>query len=351
MNYEDILVQIKSIPAGNAGYDRTITWLTTAQVVGVARNSRGHLELFLAGEKLEARTQTVRSSMQHHSWHRENQLPLSANRILLPPLGHFDQVGAFIAAELLRENADGYLERAFALTEPLIELSIKRLEISKNAILGLVGELLVLDALCRRADDVDVVPLTEAWHGWRRSFRDISWDGTGLEIKTTTRSTSNHAIQGIHQVEPVPATDADTGEDRLIFVSVGLREAEPEVPAVSIPSLVNSLLDRLSTAGTEGAIMNFLTHVSVYGSESGIGYEHSTMAKDAPFTTQFAVTFIRGYDMGDPGVEVLRREDVIAHQHVDIQSLNFRVDLPAVIKFDNPVVGIRRVVDTILGHS
>lgn len=347
--YEVALDQITSIPAGSAGDDRTITWLTASQVVGLARNSRGHLELFLAGDQLKPRASTVKSAMQHHSWHRENQPPLSANRILLPALGHFDQVGAFIAAELLREKADANLERAFAVTEPLIELSIKRLEISENAILGLVGELLVLDALCRRADDVHVGPIVQAWDGWRRSARDLTWEGTGVEVKTTTRSTSSHTIHGVHQIEPAPAMDDDLGEARLLFVSVGLRQAVPDVPAFSIPSLVDTILERLNATGAGAVVDDFLTHVSVYGSESGIGYQHAAMANDAPFTTPFSVTFVRGYDMGDPAVEVLRRDDVVAHQHVDVQSLTFRVDLPATIHLNNPVAGIRRIAEAVLG--
>lgn len=350
-SYEEVLDLITSIPAGSAGDDRTITWLTVSQVVGLARNSRGHLEMFLAGNPLKARTSTVRSALQHHSWHRENLPPLNANRILLPALGHFDQIGALVAAELLREKADANLERAFAVTEPLIELSIKRLEISENAILGLVGELLVLDVLSRRADDINVGPIVQAWDGWRRSARDLTWEGVGVEVKTTTRNTSSHSILGVHQIEPAPATSDHRGEVSLLLVSIGLRQAEPGVPAFSIPSLVDSLLERLTAAGAEGIIDDFLTHVSVYGSESGIGYEHARMANDAPFTTPFTVTFVRGYDMGDPAVEVLRHDDVVTHRHVDVHSLTFRVDLPATTNLDNPVVGIRRVADVVLGHS
>lgn len=349
-SYEEVLDLVTAIPVGSAGDDRTITWVTASQVVGFARNSRGHLELFLAGDPLKARTSTVRSALQHHSWHRENQPSLNANRLLLPALGHFDQIGALIASELLREKADGNLERAFAVTEPLIELSIKRLEISENAILGLVGELLVLDVLSRRADDINVGPIVQAWDGWRRSARDLTWEGVGVEVKTTTRSTSSHSVLGVHQIEPAPATDDYRGEVSLLLVSIGLRQAEPGVPAFSIPSLVDSLLERLTAAGAEGIIDDFLTHVSVYGSESGLGYEHEQMANDAPFTTPFTVTFVRGYDMGDPAVEVLRHDDVVTHRHVDVHSLTFRVDLPATTNLDNPVVGIRRVADVVLGH-
>lgn len=351
-NYEEVLEQINAVPAGVTGNDRSITWLTDAQVVGLARNHRGHLELFLAGDQLKPRTSTVKSAIHYHSWHRETQPPLSANRILLPALGHFDQVGAFIATELLREKADANLERAFAVTEPLIEIAIKRLEISENAILGLVGELLILDALCRRANDVYVGPLVQAWDGWRRSARDLTWHGTGVEVKTTTRSTSGHTIHGVHQIEPAPATDVTPGEARLLLVSIGLQQTDPNVPGSSIPSLVESIVARLIASGANGLVDEFLKRVAMYGSESGIGYEHATMAKEAPFTTPFSVTFVRGYDMADPAVEVLRHDDVVAHQHVDAQSLSFRVELPATISLNNPIAGARRVAEAILGlHS
>lgn len=351
-SYEEVLERINAVPAGVAGDDRTITWLTDAQVIGLARDSRGHLELFLAGDQLKPRTSTVKSAIHYHSWHRDTQPPLSANRILLPALGHFDQVGAFIAAELLREKADANLERAFAVTEPLIELAIKRLEISENAILGLVGELLLLDALCRRADDVHVGPLVQAWDGWRRSARDLTWQGIGVEIKTTTRTTSSHAIHGVHQLEPTPATDDSPGETRLLLISIGLRQADPNVPALSIPSLVDSIIERLSLSGAGGLVDEFLSRVAMYGSESGIGYEHARMVDESPFAAPFTVTFIRGYDMADPAVEVLRRDDVVAHQHVDAQSLTFRVELPATISLNNPVAGAGRIAEAILGlHS
>ena len=348
-SYEEVLEQINAVPAGLTGNDRTINWLTDAQVVGVARNSRGHLELFLAGEQLKPRTSTVKYAIHYHSWHRDTQPPLSANRILLPALGHFDQVGAFIAAELLREKADANMERAFAVIEPLIELAIKRLEIAESAILGLVGELLLLDALCRRADDRHVGPVVQAWDGWRRSARDLTWEGTGVEIKTTTRTTSSHAVRGVHQIEPAAATDDGPGESRLLLVSIGLRQTDPNVPALSIPSLVESIVARLTVSGAGGLVDEFLKRVAMYGSESGIGYEHATMANEAPFTTPFSLTVSRGYDMADPAVEVLRRDDVLAHQHVDAQSLSFRVDLPATITLNNPIAGVRRVAEAILG--
>ena len=173
-----------------------------------------------------------------------------------------------------------------------------------------------------------------------------------MEIKTTTRTTSSHAVHGVHQIEPAAATDDDPGELRLLLVSVGLRQADPNVPAFSIPSLVESIVARLMASGPAGLVDEFIRRVAMYGSESGIGYEHATMANEAPFTTPFSVTFVRGYDMADPAVEVLRRDDVVAYQHVDAQSLTFRVELPATISLNNPIAGARRVAEAILGlHS
>ncbi len=72
------------------------------------------------------------------------------------------------------------------------------------------------------------------------------------------------------------------------------------------------------------------------------------MANEAPFATNFSLTFVRGYDMADSAVEVLRRDDIIAHQHVDAQSVTFCVELPTTINSVNPIVGARRVVEAIL---
>ena len=66
-SYEAILDQINVVPAGANGDDRAITWLTDAKVVGIARNSRGHLELFFAGDELMPRTGAVKTALHYHS--------------------------------------------------------------------------------------------------------------------------------------------------------------------------------------------------------------------------------------------------------------------------------------------
>lgn len=344
-SYEEILDIVASVPRTTVGDVRDITWLTHGEVTGVARDQAGRLEIFLAGDKLRPRTATVNAALEHQEWYRAAGTPFAAGRLLLPAFGHFDQVCAFISTELLRNGADDDLEHAFMDTEPIVELAIKRLLLSESAMLGLVGELLLLDSMCRHVEDKFVSEVIGSWDGWRRSARDFVWGGTGVEVKTTSRATSTHEIQGVHQIEPAGIEDGG-GEQRLLLVSIGLQPSEPSTSSFSIPMLVQRIVERI---GTTGEVAQFLTKVASYGLESGFGYDHATMAADAPFTTTFSAAFVRGYDMSDPDIEVLRREDVADHHHVELQSVTFRINLPATVSAHNPVPGTNRVARDILG--
>lgn len=347
-SYEDILSQIALIKTGPPGGARDITWLTQSNVIGVARDEGGRLEIFLAGTKLRVTSTLVRKAIDFHDWHRTIDQRLTATRLLLPPYGHFDPVGAFICAELLRTGADQNLQYAFETTEPIIEISIQRLQLSANALLGLAGELLLLNSLVRLADDPLVNEVIVAWDGWRRSARDFRWRSTGVEVKTTTMPTSTHSIQGVHQVEPSPA-GGDHIENRLLLVSIGLQESESTSNSFSIPGIVNQIVERLHATGNGGLVEQFLGSVATYGSESGFGYKHLTMSADAPFTTSFTTTFFRGYDMEDPLIQVLRSVDVLPHVHVERQSVSFTASFPAAVSPVNPIVGANQVAESILG--
>ncbi|WP_265442506.1 PD-(D/E)XK motif protein [Flexivirga meconopsidis] len=347
-SYEDILQLVAGVHRATTGDVRDVSWVTNGEVIGVARDQAGRLELFLAGEELRPHTLTVRGVLQHHEWHRAAGAPLAASRLLLPAFGHFDQVCAFIATELLRNGADQDLEAAFGATEPIVELAIQRLQLSESAMLGLAGELLLLVAMCRQADDQFVGQVVNSWYGWRRSARDFVWDATGVEVKTTSRTNSTHEIQGVHQIEPADPDDGG-GEQRLLLVSIGLQVSEPSNSSFSVPMLAQRVVDRLDATGNQALIGQFLSNVAAYGSESGIGYNHPTMSNDAPFTTTFSTAFARGYDMGDPDIEVLRREDVAERHHVELQSVTFRINLPGAVSAHNPIPGVNPVARAILG--
>lgn len=346
--YESVLDQISSVPNAPSSGARDIQWLTGSRSIAVARDEAGRLEIFLPGDRLKPRTATVRDALQHHDWHRSSGSVLSANRILLPSLGHFDQVGSFICAELLRNGAVNRMAEAFSFTEPIIELALKRLQMSDNAMLGLVGELLILNSLVGQADDLQVGAVLQTWAGWHHSQRDFTWNRIGVEVKTTRRASSSHMVQGVHQVEASAISGDEPGEDRLLLVSIGLADASPSSNTFSIPMLVNRILDRLIETGNAALADVFLQHVAVYGSESGFGYSHQTMSRDAPFTNCYATTFCRGYDMRDPNIEVLRHDVIAAHHHVDLRSVRFTINLPSVVSGQNPVNGANQVARGIL---
>lgn len=321
-----------------------MNWLTDKNVVGVARDPEGRVEIFLRGSRLQPSGSVVRDVLEFRIVHRDNHSTFEASRLLMPAFGHFDQVSAFICTELLRNGADTSLAHAFSLTEPLIELATERLRLSMQAIVGLTGELLLIDALCR-ANGARVPDVVEGWNGWRRSSRDLEIGSTGIEVKTTTGPASSHLVEGVHQVE----TDTSSGaEDRLALVSIGLQPSPDGGNATTIPQLVDRILAHMEAAGlSEHAMQEFLNRLAEYG--EGPGYDHLTQASDPAYSTGFLVSFFRGYDMTDDLIQVLRRHDVAERVHVDIGSVKYRIDLPTVLSANNPIAGANQVAAWIYG--
>lgn len=349
-NYESILATITSTSSSPAATERDIRWLTDADVVGVSRDHEGRLELFLHGPELRPAISAIKDAIEFHTWHRGSGQPLDANRLRLPALSHYDQVVAFICTELLRNGTDKDLAAGFAKTEPIIELSIEQLQMSSDAVLGLAGELLLLDALCRNAEPARVNEIVNSWDGWQRSSRDFSINSVGVEVKTTRRDTSSHPVQGVHQVEPANGEDGGVAESRLVLVSIGLKPAEPGDDSFTIPQLVDRITSRLVQAGHHELSGRFLSRVSEYGSWSGMGYDHRAMTDDPTFAVPYVTKFFRGYEMTDPAIDVLRRDDVDSHHHVDAGSVRFRVDLPLAVSAGNPVQQPNQVARAILGN-
>ncbi|WP_136051047.1 PD-(D/E)XK motif protein [Microbacterium sp. K36] len=348
-NYEDARQRIEHIPVSPEAGSRNVEWITPAEIIGVARDTEGKVELLLRGAEFAPVSRTVKDASEHRSIYKDDGTTFEATRIVFPALTHFDQVAAFICIELLRNGADTDLPRAFARTEPIIELAIKNLTLSNQAFLGLAGELLLLEALCRRAEDTRVAEIIDGWHGWQRSSRDLVLGGTGIEVKTTTSSGSSHLVEGVHQVE----RDEDGDEHRLFLVSIGLQRAESDAGnSFTVPNLVERITMRMADAGASlPTIERFVAHVAEYGTNSWIGYDHSTQATDPTYSIPFLATFFRAYDMNDGAISVLRRLDVAAFRHVADDSVRFRVNLSAngPISAENPVEGANQVAQRILG--
>ena len=345
--YESTLELIAGVPSAIAVDIRDIRWLTAKKVVGISRDHGGKVEVFLNGSELRPLSSVVHQAMEFREWHRTPDDPIKANRLVFPPYGHFDQVAAFICTELLRAGADVSLTRAFASAEPLVELAIERLLVSHSTILGLAGELLFLDALSRQVPDSRVGKVVDSWQGWKRSSRDFVWGSAGVEVKTTTGNNSSHIVQGVHQIEPGEGLGSSTPEDKLYLVSIGLHSADTDGDSFTIPQLVDRTIARLTRCGFQDEVDKFVMKISEYG--LGEGYVHSEVPLNSPFATPYFASFVRAYDMADTAIEVLRREDLRARRHVDVNYLKFRVDLPNSAGLMNPVVGLNRAAQTILG--
>lgn len=349
INYENARERIELIPVSPEPDSRNVEWITAAEIIGVARDTEGKVELLLRGAELVPVSKTVRDASEHRSIYKDDGTSFEATRLVFPAVAHFDQVAAFICIELLRNGADSDLPRAFVRTEPIIELAIQNLTLSNEALLGLAGELLLLDALCHRVQDARVREITGGWHGWRRSARDFVVGNTGVEVKTTTGDTSSHLVEGVHQVE----RDDEGDERQFLLVSVGLQRAWSESNnSFTVPGLVDRILKRMDDARVPDSVIGrFVTRVAEYGANSWIGYDHTTQAADPTYLIPFLTTFVRAYDMDDAAIGVLRRRDVSSFRHVVGDSLRFRVNLSTngPISAGNPVEGTNRVALKILG--
>lgn len=347
-SYESVLALVTETQSSASRHQRDVNWATDANVVGVSRDHDGHVEVFLTGSPLHPTSATVAEAIEFHTWHRDGAPSFDANRLLLPAVGYYDQVAAFICTELLRNGADVSLSLALAQTEPIIELAIERLRLSTQVIVGLAGELLVLSALVHRAADAQVASIVRSWSGWKRSSRDFVVGTAGIEVKTTTGGTSSHPVEGVHQVE---ANDGNAGgpkESNLYLISVGLEPGASSGDVFTIPQLVDRIVQRLSNSGTGNAVNTLLAHIKEYGAVSGDGYDHASQATDPAYATPFLQKFLRAYDMSDPGVRVLRRGDLSEHHHIDAGSVQFRIELPLIVSATNPISGANQVADAIL---
>ncbi|PPL19592.1 hypothetical protein GY24_05235 [Microterricola pindariensis] len=242
-------------------------------------------------------------------------------------------------------------------------MAIAKLHLTDQALLGLNGELLLLDAMLRQAERDELQDLIVAWYGWRESTRDFSRNSVGIEVKTTTRAVSTHQVQGVHQLELLDHSDSGDSEHKLFLVSIGLEwidaDGDLEVDRehfYTLPALVDSIVQQVRDAVDELAadevVEAFVSHVLQYGEDHDIGYHHHTMSGSAAYSRQFVQRFVRCYDMLDPGIEVLRSEDLLPLRHVSRGSVRFQIELPPSIHGDfNPVVGLNSTAKLVVEAS
>ncbi len=348
-SYEHQLEIVQRLPPSSSDNDRHIEWCINSGPVGLARTPKGGIEIFLEGPQLAPRLRRVRDAVEYQRWYRSGGGQLLASRILLPSAGHFEQVAAFLCTELLRNRADVDLGRAFAETEPLIELAISDLLIADETFVGLCGELLVLHAMALASPVERLVDVLDSWKGYRDTARDLQVGLVGIEVKTTTSVSSSHLFRGVHQIELGHGVDGAV-EEAFLLASLGLEWTDPddEENTTSLPELLDGLISRvvgLRGASADAVVAELLERSRSYGASTDVGYDHRTMAGNARFRRRFRLAFARGYDMSDPSIRLLTTDDMRARPFIDLDSLRLRVNLPDQVSGDlNPVVGLSHCV-------
>lgn len=338
--YEQLKAFVGDLEPASAADVREIGFADSTRTIALSRNHECRVELVLSCEHLQATRPIVDLAMDFSpDWKSSNEGSFPANRIVFPGDMFFDSAAAMICVELIEAGFADDPVNAFAAVEPLIEKFIAGGNmIGDQSLMGLYGELVLLDALTAHADSADSGRLVDSWLGWRPSSRDFQLGSIGIEVKTTSGSTSRHHIQGFHQVE-VGHPVTDVAETSLQLLSIGL-SAIPEGQDIgqSLPSLVEQIRQRLPAGAAQDA---FLDRVQEYGGDAGAGYNHLRDQAKTRFQTRFVLAFERLYDLADDALHILRRPDISPFTHVEADSVEFNLDLPFPFRGTvNPVSGL-----------
>ena len=356
--FEDLLLVAESLPVPQVDSDRDVHWCDATKILGMARQSSGGIELFLRGEELRSSSPLVRRFLKFDEWARTNGDVFRANRIVFPSEEHYTAAAAFLAEEFFRNNVVNSLVSAFAQTEPLVEMMLRRIALSEEEILGLLGELRFLEVLISIADEVGRAIVIDAWRGHERSARDFVFNTCFVEVKSTRGSRSVHRVNSVMQADP---RRSETGEflERLFLLSFGFTPVlthENSESGISLAIQVETILGILNQEGDAMRVNPiqslFLQKLANYGGVANGGYIHDEMKNWLIYQSRWHYSFLRIYDMCDDAIQVLRRSDIQMRSHVLLETVSFDVSLPDTVTGDiNPSGSILEFSKKVLGIS
>lgn len=343
--YERLRTEIAAAGASKAAKSRDLHWATQGRSLGFARASDGRLELFLVGQRLWSARPSLSRRLEYDEWTLEDDSTLPATRLLLPNEPYFDQVAAWVCAELVLRDVDSDVSRAFHACEDLIELALEKGIADSESVLGLCGELLFLEGLTRAAPHLTTTIALGAWKGHEPSTRDFQFGELGIEVKTTTGQVSEHHIQGTHQVEVDIAADGEVETD-LRLLSMGVTWLPADSVGFSLGSLVDAIRSRLDVDQRREFDGRVAAYLGGIGSmfEAGPDSDHTPIELRRPFGLSFA----RLYDLIDERIRLIRSSDLTDLMVVP-ESVSFSVRLPDSVNGTlNPVSGLPAIVSTVL---
>ncbi|SEE88743.1 PD-(D/E)XK motif protein [Ruania alba] len=344
--FESLRILLTSATPANGRHRRRIKWIGPDQSLAIARNQQNELELFILGPQLVALDQNVRERLVHDTWRGERGETFAANRLWLPAGDHFDAAAATVLIELLDHGRTHNMAGAFRRTEPLIALVLDEAAAENAALTGLAGELLVLLALMRAPTAPPSQALLACWLGSDRSSRDFQLGSVGVEVKTSTTSSSRHHIEGWYQVEPGVAADGSV-ESELYLLSLGIRWLQTSSEGHSIESLIQTIQEFLP----QSLRLDLIRCVRDYGDRNFQIDDQGKVGQTA-LRRPFDTTFERLYDIADDRIRIPRSSDLSSFQELVHDSVKFQIQLPERVRGDrNPVVGLPSIVAAILNQA
>lgn len=352
--YEDISSLLEQLERPKQATLINIDWLAFG-VTAVGRDGDDSNLVLIVGSKLTATSSVVARAMRFAMWVTTEETTLEGNVIALPAGDHFRAATATIAVELMRHGIDSRPPgEVLQEVEPLIELVIRRLLLPPECVLGLIGELYVLDLILRglgRASSLRDDP-TAIWRGHLEQSRDFALGPSSIEVKTTATGVARHHFSGFSQVEPTQADGAV--REALYLVSIGLQLADTDT-GLSVAQLCDSILTHLDPQWSGDAPLSevqkkFVDRLAEYGPRDCIGYRHPGMSDLEPYRRGYVTSYApRLYDMSDPNVRILRRADLIDTWLLE-SGFEFTAELPEHVpgSIDNPSfdlpASIRKIV-------
>ncbi|MEY4548747.1 MAG: hypothetical protein RL685_4942, partial [Pseudomonadota bacterium] len=229
-----------------------IDWLAFG-VAAVGRDESDSNLVLIVGPQLTSASSVVARAMRFATWATTMETSLEGNVIALPAGDHFRAAAATIAVELMRHGIDSRPPgEVFQEVEPLMELVMRRLLLPPECVLGLIGELYVLDVFLRGLDlgsSLRSDP-TAIWRGHLEQSRDFALGASSIEVKTTATGVARHHFSGFSQVE---AAQADgVGRESLYLASIGLQSADTDT-GLSVARLADSILAHLEPEWSRSA--------------------------------------------------------------------------------------------------
>ncbi len=284
--YEEVFDLIGGIPLPTAEGTLQVEWLI-ADRLGLGRDSMARFVVVLVGDLIDATSEIVKKSLVHGEWKQSSGEHIKGNVLHLPHGAPFQVAVTTIAIELIRRGIESReASEVFEEVESFIELVIRRVLLPPESILGLLGELLVLDcglAALEQLPEASRPDRCSLWRGYTRQSRDLVFNRLALEVKTTTGPSSRHHISNLDQVEARILDGAYT--EALYLVSVGFAEEVGGSSRFSIAQLTSRILGRLNDAES----FRFLEQLEQYGPDDCSGYKHALMSDWEPYTRRYSL--------------------------------------------------------------